>query len=453
MFIKQVHAKMSAFDGGIASLSEKNIAEDLPILDFMDPEQDIVFSMSQYPGDECQPLVEAGSYVLRDQPIGKPKRGGAFIYSSVSGMVKEIRPIQLADGTRTQGIVVENDHQYTTILSPFEPQSFENLSLNEILGRIHYAGIAGMDPDHIPVHQKIEKTDPEKVHTILVSGVDLDPMESSRYRMVLEDPERVVKGLRILLHLFPLAKGKICISRVQTKAAEALKEHLTDKDKIRISLVSEKYPQGDDQLLVKTVAHKEIPEGGSASDLGILIIGCDTAIAISRAVEEGRPAERVIITLAGDCIKTPRTFRVRIGTSLQELLEQAGGMTKRPRRVIYGGLMRGKTVDSLDAPVTRSTTSLIVFSTKENNKSKEYACIRCNRCIDVCPLQLQPYRLKNAADSGNTHLFEVFHGSICTWCGCCSYVCPSGREIADSIRMFSLNPDHAEKKAKEEQDS
>ena len=353
-----------SFEGGVRPPDEKQFSRKLPIVDFMDPQQEMVFSMLQHQGEPCVPVVKEGEKVFRDQLIGSPDGLGAPVYSSVSGTVKAIEPRLHPNSQMIMSVVIENDHVYETLPAKFPPASFMELTKKEILERIRYAGIVGMGGDGYPTYEKIVSAMEKPIDHVLLNGCECEPYLSSDYRVMLEDSWRVVNGLKIVLSLFPEAKGIICIENNKPDAVQTLGEHVQDDEKIRICTIKTKYPSGDEKVLIESVLRRQIPAGKKAEDASCVVLNIDTSVAISRAVTQARPLERRIITIAGDCVRNPGNYRVRVGTSFSELVKQVGPLAKRPRRVIYGGPMMGNTVDSLDFPVVKTSSCILLLSSK-----------------------------------------------------------------------------------------
>ena len=429
----KLSGKIFSFEGGVCLPEGKKISAGLPIEDFMDPQQEMVFPMLQHQGEPCEVLVREGERVLRDQLIGRPVGHGANVYSSVSGIVKKIEPRLHPSGQMVLSVVIENDHQYETLPANFSPASYKELSKEEILRRIEFAGIVGMGGDGYPTHEKLGSALSKPIDLVILNGCECEPYLSSDLRVMLEDSWRVINGLRIVLSLFPDASGVVAVEENKTEAIKALKEHIEDNEKIRIWPIVRKYPSGDEKMLVEAVKKTQIPSDGLAEDVGCVVINIDTSVAISRAVTQTRPLQRRIVTIAGDCIRTPKNYRVRIGTSFSELIEQVGPLTKRPRRVIYGGPMMGHIVKTLDFPVIKTSTCILLLSSKQTERLDEDNCIRCGQCMTVCPIHLVPYKLYEARKSHNQALFEKLNGHLCTSCGCCSYICPARRDLTKVI--------------------
>lgn len=431
------------FHGGIHPADQKEMTEEFPIRDFMDPQEDMVFPMQQHLGAPCKPIVAKGDRVLRDQMIGEPT---AFvcapIYSSVSGTVKDIRPMLHPNGSMVMSVIIENDHQYETLQGPYVPCDPKTLSREEILERIRHAGIVGMGGAGFPTHIKLNPPADKTIDYILVNGSECEPYLTSDYRVMLEDTDRVINGVRIVHQLFPEAKCCIAVENNKLKAMKmldrCLHKNLKDTDEtvdIEIIQLLTKYPQGGEKMLINAVTGREVPSGGLPADVGCIVLNIDTVVAISRAVAQARPLQRRIVTVAGSIVKNPGNYRVRIGTSFSELLEAAGGLTEEPGKIICGGPMMGLPMTSLNVPVIKTSSSLLFLSEKEAALPEESACIRCGKCIEACPMHLQPYELSELARRGEWDEFEKKNGCDCIECGSCSYICPAKRHLTQAMKL------------------
>ncbi len=426
---------LRTFKGGVHPPDEKRHTADIAIQDFMDPKGDMVFPMLQHLGAPCRPVVKKGDFVLRDQVIGEPDGLGALVYSSVSGTVKDVKPMPHPNGSKVMSVVIENDHQYTTMEKDIQPCSYKELSAEQILDRIRRAGIVGMGGAGFPTHIKLSPPPDKKIDHIILNASECEPYLTSDYRVMLEDSWRVVNGLRIVLSLFPGAKGYIAIESNKPDAFQALQPYIEDENDIELVGLKTKYPQGGEKQLIHAVTHREVPSGGLPADIGCIVINVDTSVAISRAITQARPLQRRIVTVTGDCVKNPGNYRVRIGTSFREVLEAAGGVTKEPAKIICGGPMMGMALSSLDVPVIKTSSCLLVFSDSKAYLPEESACIRCGKCIQACPMHLQPYELNQLVLRRDWDGFIKWHGPECIECGSCSYICPAKRHLTQTCKL------------------
>ena len=427
------------FHGGIHPADEKELTEEFPIRDYMDPQGDMIFPMQQHLGAPCQPIVAKGDRVLRDQRIGEPTGYvSAPVYSSVSGIVKDVKPMLHPNGSLVMSVIVENDHCYETMQGPYTPCDPQTLSREEILERIRYAGIVGMGGAGFPTFIKLMPPPDKKIDTILVNGSECEPYLTSDYRVMLEDTARVVKGARVVQQLFPEAHCVIAVESNKLKAIKMLDQVLQTAEEdtgIEVVQLLTKYPQGSEKMLIHAVTGREVPSGGLPADVGCIVLNIDTVVAIYRAVAQARPLQRRIVTVSGRIVNQPGNYRVRIGTSFRELLEAAGGLKEEAGKVICGGPMMGVTMTSLDVPIIKTSSSLLFLSREEARLPEESACIRCGMCIEACPMHLQPYELNELARRGEWDEFEKRNGCDCMECGSCNYICPAKRHLTQAMKL------------------
>ncbi len=431
------------FHGGIHPPDQKHITEDLPIKDYMDPHMDMVYPMQQHLGAPCRPLVKKGDRVLRDQLIGEPVSFVcAPVYSSVSGTVKDVKPMLHPNGSKVMSVIVENDHLYETMQGPFSPCDYKTLSREDILERIKYSGIVGMGGAGFPTHIKLSPPPDKKIDHIIINGAECEPYLTSDYRVMLEDTIRLLNGTRLLSYIFPESKVCIAIENNKMKAIRQLDHYLNkDGDAGNISVVQllAKYPQGGEKMLINAVTGREVPSGALPADVGCIVLNIDSVIAIYRAVVQARPLQRRIVTISGDGVENPGNYRVRIGTSIRELLENVAGLKGTPGKVICGGPMMGMPMADLDAPIIKTSSSLLILSKEKAVLPEESACIRCGQCIHACPMHLQPYQLSDFARRGDWDAFIKQHGCDCIECGSCSYVCPAKRHLTQAMKLGRKN--------------
>lgn len=423
------------FKGGVHPSGGKDISKDKPIVDYH-TQGDMVYPLSQHIGAPAEPVVAVGDYVKAGTLIAKASGFvSANIYSSMSGTVKAIEPRQVTAGNMVNSIIVENDHLHEEEV-PWDVKPWEELTPDEIKELVARAGIVGMGGATFPTHVKFAPKEPDNIDCIIVNGAECEPYLTSDYRRLMEEPEKVVLGLKIILQIFPNAKGVIAVEDNKPDAIKKLAEVCKNESRISVRKLYTKYPQGSERHLIYAVTKRQINSGLLPADCGCIVDNVDTVYSVYRAVVCGKPLMHRIVTVTGDAVKDPRNFRVPIGTNMQELVDAAGGFTCDPEKVIIGGPMMGISVYTLDLPVMKGTSAITAFKEDPVSRAKGTHCINCGRCVDVCPSRLIPTNLANYSEHGDLASFEKYNGVECVECGSCSYVCPAKRSLAQSIKTM-----------------
>ena len=307
------------------------------------------------------------------------------------------------------------------------------MTKQDVIDAVKLAGIVGMGGAGFPTHVKLSPKDPDKIYYCIVNCSECEPYLTSDYRRMLEEPEKVVEGLLIVLSLFPGAQGIIAVEDNKPEAIRILRERVKDQPRIRVNKLKTKYPQGAERQLIYANTGRYVNSNMLPADAGCIVHNVDTIISIYEAVVLGRPLITRVVTVTGDCIAEPCNFIVPIGTSYRELIEAAGGFKKEPEKVISGGPMMGKALYTLDIPVTKGTSAILAMSKDVVAKSRPSQCIKCGKCITVCPGQIEPYLLADLAEARDMDGFVKNNGMECCECGCCSYVCPAKRHLTQTI--------------------
>lgn len=420
------------FRGGIHPYDGKDLSKDRAIQDIR-PGKELAYLVSQHIGAPAKPVVKKGDRVLAGQMIAEA--GGfvsAPVYASVSGVVKGIEKRLTATGGYCDAIIVENDEAYESVAFE-ETKDITKLSKDEIRGKIQKAGIVGMGGAGFPTHVKLTPKEPEKIKYILVNGAECEPYLTSDYRIMLEQPEKLVGGLKVILQLFDGAKGYICIENNKPEGIAKLQELIEGEANIEVQPLKTKYPQGAERMLIYAVTGETINSSMLPADAGCIVDNVDTVVSIYEAVAEGKPLMQRIVTVTGDGVNTPSNFRAPVGMDFQELLDAAGGLKGTVEKVISGGPMMGFAMFTVDVPVTKTSSSVLAFVKDPVKRLEETACINCGRCVDACPSRIIPSRLADYAQHHDAETFEKMNGMECVECGSCSYVCPAKRPLKQSI--------------------
>lgn len=424
------------FKGGIHPYEGKELSKDHPIEKYL-PKGDLVYPLSQHIGAPSVPCVKKGDTVLAGQKIAD---AGGFVsvplHASVSGTVKGIEKHLNATGSMVDCIVIENDQQYQEV--EYQEARLEDLTKEEILNRIKEGGVVGMGGAGFPTHVKLAPKDPSRIEYILVNGAECEPYITSDYRRMIEEPEKVVKGLQVILTLFDSAKGYICIEDNKPDCIAKMKELVKDIDRIEVKEVMTKYPQGGERTLIYAATGREINSSMLPADVGCVVDNVETVISVYRAVILGRPVNSRVVTMSGDGIKEPKNLLVLSGTDMSELVDAAGGLKAKIAKAISGGPMMGFALYDLHVPCTKTTSAFLFLEHDAVSEAQEIqtACINCGRCVSVCPGHVLPARLAKLAERGDMAGFEAMDGMECCECGCCSYICPAKRPLTQSIKSM-----------------
>lgn len=420
------------FKGGIHPDDGKRFSKDQAIRPVL-PKGDMVYPLSQHIGAPANPVVKKGDHVLKGQMIADA--GGfvsAPVYSSVSGTVKGLEQRFNPAGTKTECIIIENDGEYReTEYEPVKPLG--EMTRDEILDRIGRAGIVGMGGAGFPTRVKLSPKDPDKIEYIIANCAECEPYITADYRRMLENTEELVSGMRVVLSLFPNAKGYFAVEDNKKDCAEKIRAAIADEPRMDVKLLMTKYPQGAERQLIYAVAKRAINSKMLPADAGCIVDNVETLIGIHTAVVEGRPLTERVVTVSGDAVASPGNFKVLLGTNHQELIDAAGGFTSEPEKLISGGPMMGFAMVTADAPVTKTSSSILAFKKDVVSRNPETACINCGRCVEVCPSRIIPSRLADYALRHNEEAFVAMNGLECVECGSCSYVCPAKRQLKQAI--------------------
>lgn len=423
------------FKGGIHPYDGKDLSKDKPI-QAVRPKGDLVYPLSQHLGAPAVAVVKKGDHVLVGQMIAEP---GGFvsvpIHATVSGTVKSIEPRLTVTGVKAPAIVIENDGEYQEIewQKPAEP---EKLTGPEIIELIKNAGIAGMGGAGFPTHVKLSPKEPDKIDYIIGNCAECEPYLTSDYRRMMEEPEKIVKGMAAILQIFPNVKGLLAVEDNKKDAIALLREAAQAYDNIEVVQLKTKYPQGAERQLIYAATGRQINSSMLPADAGCIVCNCDTIYAVHQAVYEGRPLMHRIVTVTGDAITDPRNFKVCIGTIYEELIEAAGGYKETPQKIVSGGPMMGFALYDLHVPATKTSSALLCLTKDEVAANQSTACINCGRCVGMCPGRILPSRLAEYAERHQEEAFIKADGMECCECGCCSFVCPAKRPLTQSIKSM-----------------
>lgn len=422
------------FKGGIHPEDGKDFTKNKPIKELF-PEGEMVFPLSQHIGAPAVPVVAKGDLVLAGQLIAEASGFiSANIHSSVSGIVKAIEPRTMATGGKCNAIIIENDGEYNEV--EYVTAELEDLTKDEIRRRVKAAGVVGMGGAGFPTNVKLTPKNPESIEYIIVNGAECEPYLTSDYRRMLEESDRILIGLQAVLKLFDNAVGYIAIEDNKPEAIRIFTEKVKNESRISVKPVKTKYPQGGERTLIYATTGRKINSSMLPADAGCIVHNIDTIASIYYAVIEGKSLTKRIMTITGDGIVDPQNLYVWLGTNYRQLLSAAGGTKGEPEKYISGGPMMGFAMYSLDVPVVKGSSSLLVMQKDIVSHIETSACIRCGRCTQVCPGRLQPVKAAALAEHGEMERFIEADGMECCECGCCSYICPAKRPLAQNIKSM-----------------
>ena len=422
---------LATFRGGVHPFEGKELSESKPVQVLM-PKGDMVYPMSQHIGAPATPLVKKGDQVLVGQKIGEASGFiSANVICSVSGTVKAVEMRRVASGAMVNSIVVTNDGEYNTVEGLGADRDPSTLSKQDIRTIVKEAGIVGLGGAGFPTNVKLSPKDENAIDYILLNGAECEPYLTSDYRLMMEAPEQVIGGLKVVLQLFEKAKGVIGIEDNKPEAIKKMTELVKDEPRISVCPLKTKYPQGGERSLIYAITGRKVNSSMLPADAGCIVDNVDTMRAIYQAVCKTTPLMERTFTVTGDAVANPQNFRVKIGTNMQEIVEAAGGFKTEPEKVISGGPMMGMAMFTLDVPVIKTNSALTCFTKDEVKANQETPCIRCGKCISVCPSHIVPVMMMDAALKGDCDRFEKINGMEC---GSCTFICPAKRPLTQAFK-------------------
>ncbi len=426
----------------------KEKTRDMPIADGPDA-QELVFPMKMHTGVPATACVKVGDKVKVGTLIGKG-RGyiSAHIHSSVSGRVRCIEERQSFRGKST-AVVVDNDRRdEEERLEPLE----QDTTPEKFFERLRDAGLTGKGGAGFPTHVKLNPQNSDGQRRILINGVECESYSTTDHRVILEYPEEILRATEWMRRLFHARHNVIAVEDDKPDAIERLQRTANDlhyRD-IEIREVKGLYPQGDQGTLYRTVFGREIPFGKNPNDIGLLTANVSTVKAVYDAVFLGRPLVERVITVTGPAIAEPQNVLSRIGTPVRELIAFCGGLRSEPGKLVNGGLMMGRPFNDLNIPVVKDTTTILCMDATARELPQERPCIRCAKCVDVCPVNLQPVLISNAWRKGRIGRCRRLKATTCIRCGCCTYICPSKIPLLEDIQSAVAEIDKGEKEQESE---
>ncbi|MDO5391733.1 MAG: electron transport complex subunit RsxC [Eubacteriales bacterium] len=421
--------RLNGYYGGIHPSERKEFTEHIALEKFPDPKE-VAIPLSMHAGAPANPVVQVGDTVQVGQLIAESAGFiSAPVHSSVSGTVTAIESRPHATRGECMAIVIQSDGKNTLHESVKPHKDLDSLTPDEIVEIIRDAGIVGMGGAGFPTSVKLKP--PKPIDTILLNGCECEPLLTADHRVLLEFADDVVFGLKAIIKTVNAEKGLIVIEDNKPDAIELMQAKTADCDKIEVVVVKTKYPQGAEKMLIKHVMGRKVPRGGLPADVGCVVSNISTTKAISDAIQKGMPLVERVTTVTGELIKKPGNFIVKIGTNVKELIDYCGGVTSDDVLYKAGGPMMGFVLNDLNVPIMKGSNGIIAIDTDETVTQE---CIKCGRCVDVCPMELSPLYFSKFADTEDWQGCKDMNVMDCIECRCCEYICSSKIPLVTKIK-------------------
>ncbi|WP_077366919.1 electron transport complex subunit RsxC [Anaerosalibacter sp. Marseille-P3206] len=436
------------FKGGVHVPHYKELTQGIPLKSAKEPEM-VIIPLQQHIGAPCDPLVKVGDRVKVGQKIGQAKAFvSAPVHSSIAGIVKKIAPMTTPTGMNINCITIESDGTNELDESVKPKGTLESLSSKEVLEIIKESGITGMGGAGFPTHVKLSPPPEKKIDTIILNGAECEPYLTADHRLMLERPEMVVLGLKAIMKAVEVDRGFIAIEDNKPDAIDSMRKACAGETNIKLVTLKAKFPQGDEKRIINAVTGREVPSGGLPMDVGVVVDNVGTANAIAEAIKFGKPLYERIVTVTGKGIMEPQNLIVKIGTSFNEVIEQCGGYKGTPGKLIMGGPMMGLSQFTDEIPVIKGTSGILILTEEEVKPQPVAPCIKCGKCVQVCPVHLQPLYISKFSLNKKYDKAEESRALDCIECGSCSFICPAKRPLVESIRVAKREIIAKRKKAK-----
>ncbi|HEY8500327.1 MAG TPA: electron transport complex subunit RsxC [Clostridia bacterium] len=419
------------FAGGVPVPHRKNTAEVETVA--MDAPSKVIMPMVQHIGAPCQPTVKKGDVVKVGQVIGDSDAYvSAPIHSSVSGVVKRVEPMLFASGHLVMSVEIEADKKQE-VFEDIKAPIVNNR--DDFIEAIRKSGLVGLGGAGFPSHVKLSPPKDKKIEYLIINGAECEPYITSDYRECIEYAPDIIKGVKLVLDMLGIPRAVIGIEDNKPKAISILKEESKNDSRISVCSLRSRYPQGAEKTLIYAVTGRKVPPGKLPADVGCVVFNVNSISFMAKYVETGMPLIKKRVTVDGSVVREPKNVEVFIGTSLKDVFEYSGGLLSNPYKVLMGGPMMGIAQHSMETSVIKMTNAVLAFDRNEGDLPPESPCIRCGRCVSVCPMNLLPLDINRLVMAGRYNELDKFHVLDCIECGSCSYVCPAKRHLVQSIRL------------------
>lgn len=434
---QELHKDLKTFRRGGVHPDDQKLSASSPIVDLPVPKS-VSIPVLQHIGAPAKAIVQRGDKVKAGQVIAQHEGlRSANIHASVSGRVGLIKDEMDSSGFKHLAIHIstEGDEWVDTIDRTDRLVEEIKLSREEIISRIADAGIVGMGGAAFPSHVKLQLPEGKRADTLLINGVECEPYLTADHRLMVEKPKEIITGVRILMKELDVSRAIIGIEDNKHDAVLLFSDLLKDDSHIEVQPLEVQYPQGGERQLIQAILGREVPSRGLPFDVGVVVHNVGTTFAIYEAVQKNKPLMERIVTVTGKNVSKPSNFRVRIGTPIMDLIKAAGGLPEGTGKIIAGGPMMGRAIADPESPIWKGMSGILMIPESESRRAKEYRCVRCGKCVEACPMGLEPYLLMILSKAGQTDKADHEHVVDCIECGSCSFVCPSNRPILDYIRL------------------
>ena len=420
------------FFGGIHPKYNKEMSTIITAFSTIAPKQ-VVIPMQQHIGAPCQPLVKVGDRVLRDQKIGDGEGLCVPVHASISGTVVAVEPRPHTSGRDVMAVVIENDYKDERIPSQVPEIPFTEMDNDLILHTIRESGIVGMGGAAFPGNVKALSA-MGHVDTLIANACECEPYITADDSLLRTTPEQVLTGMEILRKVLNPERTVLAVEDNKQHAIERLKPLMADHPGIELMVLPTRYPQGAEKQLIQSVTGREVAPGQLPVSVGCAVFNVSTYAAIYRAICWGVPLTQRIVTVSGETVKQPQNFNVRIGTPIRDLIAEAGGISEETERVISGGPMMGFAQSNLDVPVIKATNSILCLPKDRNGAAENPVCLRCGKCVGVCPMRLQPLYMYRFVKAGRVEELQRLNVLDCIECGSCAFTCPGKLPLVEQFR-------------------
>jgi len=425
----------STFRHGVHPPEDKHLTEKLPVRRMPFPEE-IVLPLRQHAGKPATLLVKVGDRVERGDKIAEADGFVSVpIHASAAGTVKDIRLCPHPDGSMAESVVIAVDRFSPQVPRPRIVPNWAGLGPKQVVEEVQKGGVVGLGGAAFPTHVKLLPPDDFPVHTLIINGAECEPYLTTDHRTMVEYPERVQFGIRIMMKALGVERAVIGIEKNKPDAIARLTETLPEDLDVSVLPLTVKYPQGAEKMLIKVVTGREVPSGKLPMHVGVVVQNVGSIACIGEIFETGYPLIERVVTVTGPGVRRPSNLLVPVGTRLRDVLEFCDGLTEDAVQIVFGGPMMGAAQPDLDTPLIKGTTGVVVLTNKEARSVERYPCIHCGRCLESCPVFLNPSLLGTLAETGRYEEMEASNLMDCMLCGCCSYVCPSHIPLS---QMFAL---------------